>query len=74
LTSQACSIQSLTYGTSRTWANSVTLSGLDAATTYYYKIVSTNSTVNHFMTARTPGDKTSFNVDVVIDVRRSHKW
>ncbi|KAH0289772.1 purple acid phosphatase [Aureobasidium namibiae CBS 147.97] len=68
LTSQACSTQSLTYGTSRTWANSVTLSGLDAATTYYYKIVSTNSTVNHFMTARTPGDKTSFNVDVVIDL------
>lgn len=68
LTSQACSTQSLTYGTSRTWANTVVLSGLDAATTYYYKINSTNSTVNQFMTARTPGDKTAFNLDVVVDV------
>ncbi|KAI5248855.1 Metallo-dependent phosphatase [Aureobasidium subglaciale] len=68
LTSQACSAQSLTYGTSRTWANSVTLSGLDAATTYYYKINSTNSSVNHFMTARAPGDKTAFNLDVVVDL------
>ncbi|THY80858.1 Metallo-dependent phosphatase [Aureobasidium pullulans] len=68
LTSQACSTQSLTYGTSRTWANTVVLSGLDAATTYYYKIDSTNSTVNQFMTARTPGDKTAFNLDVVVDL------
>lgn len=68
LTSQTCSTQSVTYATSRTWANSVTLSGLDAATAYYYKIKSTNSTVNQFMTARAAGDKTSFNLDVVIDV------
>ncbi|KAG9550821.1 Metallo-dependent phosphatase, partial [Aureobasidium melanogenum] len=68
LTSQTCSTQSVTYATSRTWANSVTLSGLDAATTYYYKINSTNSTVNQFMTARAAGDKTSFNLDVVIDL------
>lgn len=58
----------MTYGTSRTWANSVTLSGLDAATTYYYKINSTNSTVNQFQTARAPGDTTSFSLDVVVDV------
>jgi acid phosphatase len=69
LASQACSTQSVTYGTSRTWAHSVTLSGLDAATTYYYKINSTNSTVNQFVTARAAGDKASFTLAVVADVR-----
>jgi hypothetical protein len=69
LTLQTCSTQSVTYASSRTWSNQVVLSALDAATTYYYKITSTNSTVGHFMTARTPGDMSSFNVDVVIDVR-----
>jgi acid phosphatase len=57
-----------TYTTSRTWSNVVVLSGLTPATTYYYKIASTNSTVNHFLSPRTPGDKTPFNMDVVIDL------
>lgn len=46
----------------------MTLTGLSPATTYYYKIVSTNSTVDHFMSPRTPGDKTPFNLSVVIDL------
>ncbi|KAH8880484.1 Metallo-dependent phosphatase [Thozetella sp. PMI_491] len=68
LTSQACSTSSVTYPTSRTWANSVTLTGLSSATTYYYKIVSTNSTVDHFLSPRAAGDKTPFALDVVIDL------
>ncbi|KAJ5118306.1 hypothetical protein N7526_009943 [Penicillium atrosanguineum] len=57
-----------TYTTSRTWSNTVILTGLTPATTYYYKIQSTNSSVNHFLSPRTPGDKTAFNMDVVIDL------
>ncbi|CAK3774298.1 Metallo-dependent phosphatase [Lecanosticta acicola] len=68
LSSQACSTTSITYGTSRTWANAVTLTGLQAATTYYYKIESTNSSVEHFFSPRTAGDTTPFNMDVVIDL------
>lgn len=68
LTSQVCSSVSTTYPTSRTWANVVTLTGLAPATTYYYKIVSTNSSVDHFLSPRTPGDNTAFNVDIVIDL------
>lgn len=59
---------STTYNTSRTWSNTVVLSGLTPATTYYYKIVSTNSSVDHFLSPRTPGDKTAFAMDVVIDL------
>ncbi|KAJ6023782.1 hypothetical protein N7540_004579 [Penicillium herquei] len=68
LSSKSCSTGSTTYDTSRTWASAVILSDLTAATTYYYKIVSTNSSVNHFLSPRTPGDKTPFNLDVVIDL------
>lgn len=68
LTSQACSSDSTTYPTSRTYSNAVTLTGLKPATTYYYKIVSTNSTVDHFLSPRTSGDKTAFNMDIVIDL------
>ncbi|KAJ5691850.1 hypothetical protein N7462_001273 [Penicillium macrosclerotiorum] len=68
LSSRSCSTGSSTYATSRTWSNAVVLSGLTPATTYYYKIVSTNSTVNHFLSPRTPGDKTAFSMDVVIDL------
>lgn len=68
LSSQACSTTSLTYGTSRTWANAVTLTGLTPATTYYYKIQTTNSSVEHFFSGRTAGDKTAFNMDIVIDL------
>ena len=57
-----------TYTTSRTWSNVAVLSGLTPATTYYYKIASTNSSVEHFLSPRTPGDKTPFNMDVVIDL------
>ncbi|KAF3403369.1 Acid phosphatase [Talaromyces pinophilus] len=69
LNSQACStINSTTYASSRTYSNVVILSDLAPATTYYYKIVSTNSTVGHFLSPRKPGDKTPFNLDVVIDL------
>ncbi|KAK0609673.1 Metallo-dependent phosphatase-like protein [Bombardia bombarda] len=68
LTQQQCSLESVTYPSSRTWANSVTLTGLTPSTTYYYKIVSTNSSVEHFLSPRTPGDKTPFAMDVVIDL------
>jgi acid phosphatase type 7 len=68
LTLQACSSSSVTYPTSRTWSNSVTLSGLTPATTYYYQIVSNNSTVEHFFSPRVPGDKTAFAMNAVIDM------
>ena len=68
LTSEVCSTASTTYNTSRTWSNSVTLTALEPATTYYYRIVSTNSSVNHFLSPRTAGDKTAFTMDVVIDL------
>lgn len=38
------------------------------ATTYYYKIVSTNSSVEHFVSPRIAGDKTAFAISVVIDL------
>ncbi|RLM00406.1 hypothetical protein CFD26_108389 [Aspergillus turcosus] len=68
LTSKVCTSISTTYASSRTWSNVVVLTGLTPATTYYYKIVSGNSTVNHFLSPRTPGDTTPFSMDVVIDL------
>ncbi|CZR52290.1 related to acid phosphatase precursor [Phialocephala subalpina] len=68
LTLQACSTNSITYPTSRTWSNAVTLTGLAPATTYYYKIVSTNSSIEHFFSPRTAGDKTPFTMSAVIDL------
>ncbi|KAF3015864.1 hypothetical protein E8E14_007805 [Neopestalotiopsis sp. 37M] len=68
LTSQACSTSSVTYPTSRTWSNAVVLEDLTPATTYYYQIVSTNSTVDHFFSPRTPGDTTPFALNAVIDL------
>ncbi|TAQ86417.1 hypothetical protein B7494_g5261 [Chlorociboria aeruginascens] len=68
LDSQACSTSSDTYATSRTYSNAVTLTGLTPATTYYYKIVSTNSSVEHFFSPRMTGDKTSFAMSIVIDL------
>ncbi|SMR41313.1 unnamed protein product [Zymoseptoria tritici ST99CH_1E4] len=65
---QACSSNSQTYATSRTWYNTVTLTRLKPATTYHYKIVSGNSSVEHFVSPRTAGDLTPFNMDVVIDL------
>ncbi|KAJ7450509.1 hypothetical protein B0H11DRAFT_2077232 [Mycena galericulata] len=58
----ASSQSSTTYPTSRTWSNTVTLTGLEPYTTYYYKIVtvSTNSTIGSFKTARAAGDHTPF--------------
>ncbi|KAK7955657.1 Metallo-dependent phosphatase-like protein [Apiospora aurea] len=56
------------YSTSRTYSHTVTLSGLTPVTTYYYKILSTNSTVEHFFSPRVPGDKTPFAVKAVIDM------
>ncbi|ORY15350.1 Metallo-dependent phosphatase-like protein [Clohesyomyces aquaticus] len=68
LTSQACSSDSTTYPTSRTYSNVVTLTGLPPATTIYYKIVSTNSSVEHFFSPRVAGDKTPFAMNAIIDM------
>ena len=68
LTEQVCTTTSKTYPTSRTWFNAVVLSGLEPNTTYYYKIVSTNSSVDFFMSPRPAGDTTSFGMGVVIDM------
>ncbi|KAI0181885.1 Metallo-dependent phosphatase [Hypoxylon sp. FL1284] len=68
LTSETCSTSSVTYASSRTYSNAVTLTGLSPATTYYYKIVSTNSSVEHFFSPRVAGDKTAFSLNVVIDM------
>jgi acid phosphatase type 7 len=69
LTSEACSTSSpVTYATSRTYSNAATLTGLTPATTYYYKIVSSNSSVEHFFSPRTAGDKTPFAMSAVIDL------
>ena len=65
---EVCSTSSSTYDTSRTYSNSVILTGLTPATIYYYKIVSTNSSVEHFFSPRVPGDKTSFSMSIVIDL------
>jgi hypothetical protein len=46
----------------------VTITGLTPATTYYYKIVSTNSSVEHFFSPRSAGDKTAYAVSAVIDL------
>ncbi|KAG6021204.1 hypothetical protein E4U41_002554 [Claviceps citrina] len=57
-----------TYPTSRTWFNSVTITGLKPAANYCYKIVSTNSTESNFQSPRRAGDKTPFTVNAVIDL------
>ncbi|KAL8292964.1 hypothetical protein RQP46_000658 [Phenoliferia psychrophenolica] len=59
---------SITYPTSRTWANTVHLSPLLPGTQYYYKIESTNSTIMNFRTARIAGDMTPHTVAVVVDM------
>jgi hypothetical protein len=68
LNKQACSTVSITYPTSRTWSNLVTISGLHPATVYYYKVVSTNSTVSQFMSPRAAGDKTPFKMTTLADL------
>ncbi|KAL4807888.1 Metallo-dependent phosphatase-like protein [Aspergillus unguis] len=57
-----------TYPTSRTYENVVVLSELTAGITYYYKIVSTNSSIDQFLSPRTPGDDTPFSINAVIDL------
>jgi len=68
LSQKACSTSSVTYNTSRTWANTVLLSGLKPATKYFYKVQSTNSTVEHFQTGRVAGDHTPFTMNTVADM------
>jgi hypothetical protein len=58
----------VTYPTSRTYSNAVTLTGLKPGTTYYYKITSTNSSVEHFFSPRVPGDKTPFSIVATPDL------
>ncbi|GAW11002.1 hypothetical protein ANO14919_003410 [Xylariales sp. No.14919] len=68
LASLACSTTSITYPHSRTYGNTVTLSGLAPGTTYYYKITSTNSTVEHFLSPRPAGNTGAFSFNAVIDL------
>ncbi|KAI1080837.1 Metallo-dependent phosphatase [Whalleya microplaca] len=68
LTLEACSSLSTTYATSRTYSNTVLVTGLTPATTYYYKIVSTNSSIEHFFSPRVAGDQTPFAMNAVIDM------
>lgn len=68
LTSKACSSDSITYPTSRTHFNTVQLTELKPATTYYYKIVSTNSSTQQFFSPRIAGDTTPFAINAVIDM------
>jgi len=68
LSTEACATSTTTYSSSRTYSNAVSLTNLTPATTYYYKIVSTNSTVGHFVSPRIAGDKTPFAMGVVIDL------
>lgn len=68
LTSSACSESSITYPTSRTWASAVVLTDLNPGTTYYYKIESSNSSVEHFLSPRAAGDKGAFSFNAVIDL------
>ncbi|KAL4862285.1 hypothetical protein BDV12DRAFT_190519 [Aspergillus spectabilis] len=62
------SAESTTYPSSRTYENVVILTELTPGLTYYYKIVSSNSTVDHFLSPRTPGDETPFSINAVIDL------
>ncbi|PNY24167.1 Purple acid phosphatase [Tolypocladium capitatum] len=68
LDQQVCATNSVTYPSSRTWSNSVVLASLSPATTYFYKIVSTNSSVEHFFSPRVAGDKTPFAINAIIDL------
>lgn len=68
LTSKNCTLKNTIYGTSRTWFYRVDLAGLKPATKYYYKIDSTNSSVDFFLSPRAPGDRTPFAVNAVIDL------
>ncbi|KAE8269833.1 hypothetical protein A4X09_0g2513 [Tilletia walkeri] len=68
LNQTACSSNSVTYKTSRTWANTVTLPGLNPATSYYYKINSTNSSIIPFKSAQQAGDKRPFTFATVVDL------
>ncbi|KAL4966149.1 purple acid phosphatase family protein [Aspergillus stella-maris] len=69
LSQRSCATtSSTTYPTSRTYENVVILSNLTSATTYYYKIDSSNSSTDHFLSPRTPGDSTPFTLNAVIDL------
>ncbi|KAL4883141.1 Metallo-dependent phosphatase-like protein [Aspergillus karnatakaensis] len=57
-----------TYPSSRTYENVVILTELAPGTTYYYQIVSGNSTVDQFLSPRSPGDETPFAINAVIDL------
>ncbi|KAG5933388.1 hypothetical protein E4U53_001016 [Claviceps sorghi] len=69
LDKRVCSSTSAqTYPSSRTWFNSVTITGLSPASKYCYKIVSTNSTEASFQSPRLAGDKTPFTINAIIDL------
>jgi phosphodiesterase/alkaline phosphatase D-like protein len=65
----ASSSVSITYNTSLTWNNHVTLTGLSPYTVYYYQPQYSNATTPYtFTTARAAGDSTPYTVGVVIDM------
>ena len=68
LKSRVCTNYSSTYNTSRTYSQSVVMSNLKPSTEYYYKIVSTNSSIESFLSPRSAGDQGSFSFDVVADL------
>lgn len=68
LTQQVCANNGITYPSSRTWFNSVTITGLSPGTKYCYKVVSTNSTTATFTSPRLAGDKTPFSINAIIDL------
>ncbi|KAI0202902.1 Metallo-dependent phosphatase-like protein [Astrocystis sublimbata] len=68
LDQKSCSTTSITYPNSRTWGNTVILPDLRSGTTYYYKITSGNSSVEHFLSPRPAGDAGSFSFAAVIDL------
>ncbi|KAJ3499061.1 hypothetical protein NLG97_g646 [Lecanicillium saksenae] len=68
LAQKSCSTKSDTYPSSRTWFHTVYLNNLTPATKYYYKIESTNSTIEEFLSPRVAGDKTPFAINAIIDL------
>jgi hypothetical protein len=66
----AISNESTTYETSTTWNNHVKLTGLRPNTKYYYRILGCDESTEpySFVTSRSAGDLTPFQVAVVVDL------
>ncbi|KKA25173.1 hypothetical protein T310_0764 [Rasamsonia emersonii CBS 393.64] len=69
LTKTASSNVSVTYPTSTTYNNHVTITGLEPDTVYYYQPQNSNSSVPYsFKTSRVPGDHTPYTIAVAVDL------